>query len=100
MNSPLKALSDAGVSIWLDDLSRGRLKTGNLADKIEKDCVVGVTTNPTIFAAALSQGEDYAAQLKELGAVSVDEAIKQCTAQDVRDACDLFADIHGQTGGY
>jgi len=100
MNNPLKTLSDAGVSIWLDDLSRARLTSGNLAQKIEQDSVTGVTTNPTIFAAALSQGADYADQLKELGDVSVEDAIKQCTARDVRDACDLFADIYARTGGY
>ena len=60
MNERLKALADAGVSIWLDDLSRGRLTSGNLAEKIQNDSVSGVTTNPTIFAAALSNGADYA----------------------------------------
>ncbi len=91
MNDRLKALADAGVSIWLDDLSRARLSSGNLAGKIAQDSVSGVTTNPTIFAAALSQGADYAAQLRELGAVDVDTAIKQLCGPDVRDACDLFA---------
>ena len=83
-NLRLQALANAGVSIWLDDLSRARLTSGNLAGKIAEDSVSGVTTNPTIFAAALSQGDDYSAQLAELGAVSVEEAIKQCTARDVR----------------
>lgn len=100
MNDRLKELADAGVSIWLDDLSRARLASGNLARKIAEDSVSGVTTNPTIFAAALTQGADYAAQLAELGEVSVDEAIKQCTSSDVRDACDLFADVYAATGGY
>ena len=100
MNDRLKALADAGVSIWLDDLSRARLTSGNLAEMIAEYSVSGVTTNPTIFAAALSQGADYAEQLAELGAVSVEEAIKQCTARDVRDACDLFAGIYASTGGY
>ena len=100
MNPRLKALSDAGVSIWLDDLSRARLASGNLASLIENSSVVGVTTNPTIFAAALTNGADYAAQLGEIGPVSVDEAITACTSTDVRDACDLFADIYRSTGGY
>ena len=91
MNHRLSALSEAGVSIWLDDLSRGRISSGNLAALIAEDSVVGVTTNPTIFAAALSNGDDYAPQLHELGEVSTDEAIKQLCATDVRDACDLFA---------
>ena len=57
MSDRLKALSDAGVSIWLDDLSRERLTSGNLAELIETKSVVGVTTNPTIFASALSDGD-------------------------------------------
>lgn len=100
MNDRLKALADAGVSIWLDDLSRARLTSGNLAGKIAEDSVSGVTTNPTIFAAALSQGADYAEQLRELGPVDVDTAIKQLCGTDVRDACDLFADIYAASGGY
>lgn len=100
MNDRLKALADAGVSIWLDDLSRARLSSGNLAGKIAQDSVSGVTTNPTIFAAALSQGADYAAQLRELGAVDVDTAIKQLCGTDVRDACDLFAEAYAASAGY
>ena len=100
MNSRLKALSDAGVSIWLDDLSRSRISSGNLAQLIAQDSVVGVTTNPTIFAAALSKGADYAGQLAGLGAVSTGEAIKQLCATDVRNACDLFAEIYRATGGF
>ena len=98
MNDRLKALADAGVSIWLDDLSRARLTSGNLAEMIAEYSVSGVTTNPTIFAAALTQGADYAAQLK--GMTDVDEAIAACTTTDVRDACDLFADIYAASLGY
>ena len=100
MNPHLKALSDAGVSIWLDDLSRSRLNSGNLAELIAEKSVVGVTTNPTIFAAALTNGALYAPQLAELGDVSTAEAIKQLCATDVRNACDLFADIHTASGGF
>ncbi len=100
MNPRLKALADAGVSIWLDDLSRGRLSSGNLADLIANDSVVGVTTNPTIFAAALSKGDDYAAQLASLGEVPVSEAIKQLCATDVRNACDLFSDTYRDSSGF
>lgn len=100
MNTRLRALADAGVSIWLDDLSRGRLRSGNLADLIANDSVVGVTTNPTIFAAALSKGDDYAGQLASLGGVPVSEAIKQLCATDVRDACDLFSDTYRDSGGF
>ena len=100
MNPRLKSLSDAGVSIWLDDLSRSRISTGNLAELIADYSVVGVTTNPTIFAAALTNGADYAPQLIELGDVTTGEAIKQLCATDVRDACDLFAPIYAATGGF
>ena len=63
---------DAGVSIWLDDLSRERIETGNLAELVKNDFVVGVTTNPTIFAAALSDGERYDDQVRELAAAGAD----------------------------
>ena len=66
MNERLKSLADAGVSIWLDDLSRERITSGNLADLAANDSVTGVTTNPTISAAALAQGHMYDDQVKEL----------------------------------
>ena len=101
MTDRLKALADAGVSIWLDDLSRERINTGNLTTLIEDSSVVGVTTNPTIFASALAKGEQYDAQMKELAAVdsSVEDAIKALTTDDVRNACDAFADIYAATNG-
>ncbi len=101
MSERLKALSEQGVSIWLDDLSRERIETGNLADLVKNSSVVGVTTNPTIFAAALSDGERYDAQVRELAAAgaSVDDAIVELTTADVRDACDLFAETSARTGG-
>ncbi|MFT3969202.1 MAG: transaldolase [Micropruina sp.] len=100
MNDRLKALADAGVSIWLDDLSRARLTSGNLAQKIAEDSVSGVTTNPTIFAAALTNGADYAEQLRSLGDIDTDTAIKQLCSTDVRNACDLFADVYAASSGY
>jgi transaldolase len=101
MSDRLKALSDAGVSIWLDDLSRERIESGNLADLVKNRSVVGVTTNPTIFAAALADGERYDAQLGELVAAgaSVDDAIFELTTTDVRDACDVLADTWKATDG-
>jgi len=101
MAERLKALADAGVSIWLDDLSRERIETGNLADLIKNSSVVGVTTNPTIFATALSDGERYDAQVRELAGkgVDVDEAIFTITTTDVRDACDVLKDTFDATGG-
>ena len=101
MSDRLKALSDAGVSIWLDDLSRERIETGNLAELVKSSSVVGVTTNPTIFAAALADGERYDAQLGELveAGRSVDDAIVELTTTDVRDACDVLADVFRASDG-
>jgi transaldolase len=94
-------LAAAGVSIWLDDLSRERLTSGNLQSLITDRHVVGVTTNPTIFAAALSHGESYDTQvhgLAERGA-SVEEAVREITVGDVQQACDVFSGTWETTGG-
>jgi len=101
MSERLKALAQAGVSIWLDDLSRERIETGNLNDLVENRSVVGVTTNPTIFASALSDGERYDAQVRELAraGAGVDEAVFELTTHDVREACDLLLDTWKQTDG-
>ncbi|MBO0843294.1 MAG: transaldolase, partial [Nocardioides sp.] len=99
MSDRLKALAEAGVSIWLDDLSRERIETGNLADLVKEKSVVGVTTNPTIFASALSKGERYDEQLRSLVAdgKSVDEVIFALTTDDVRNACDILAPVAEST---
>jgi transaldolase len=96
MSDRLKNLSDAGVSIWLDDLSRERIETGNLADLIKESSVVGVTTNPTIFAAAIANGERYDAQAGKLAAdgSDADRAIFEMTTDDVRNACDVLAPVY------
>jgi transaldolase len=101
MTDRLKELSEAGVSIWLDDLSRERINTGNLTTLIQESSVVGVTTNPTIFASALAKGEQYDDQMRELAAVdsSVGDAIKALTTDDVRNACDAFSDLYAATKG-
>jgi len=101
MSERLKALADAGVSIWLDDLSRERLKTNNLAELVADSSVVGVTTNPTIFASALAKGEAYDAQMDELAERdgSVEDAIKALTTDDVREACDVLAATSAATDG-
>jgi transaldolase len=100
-NANTQALSDAGVSIWLDDLSRERLTSGSLEALIKEKNVVGVTTNPSIFHAALSDGESYAAQVSELAAAGMDaeEAVFKITSDDVAAACDLFAPIAAASGG-
>jgi len=101
MNTSLQALSDAGVSIWLDDLSRQRLATGNLAALVADYNVSGVTTNPTIFAAALASRDHYTPQLSDLAAngVDADQAIRTMTTDDVRAACDVLAEVYTTTGG-
>ncbi|WP_369373303.1 transaldolase [Promicromonospora sp. Populi] len=88
--SPTQRLSEAGVAIWLDDLSRERLRTGNLAELMTTRNVVGVTTNPTIFAAALAHGDAYAGTLAELAGSDVETAVERITTDDVRDAADVL----------
>ncbi|MEU7814725.1 transaldolase [Pseudonocardia sp. NPDC049154] len=97
----LAELSAAGVSVWLDDLSRERLRSGTLAALIRDRSVVGVTTNPTIFATALSQGDAYDPQVRELASAGadVDAAIRAVTVADVQEACDLFRGTWENSGG-
>jgi transaldolase len=101
MNDRLAALSRAGVSVWLDDLSRERLVSGSLADLAARDHVVGVTTNPSIFAKAISGAEVYRPQLRDLSARGVDvrEALRALTTFDVRWACDVLRPVYDATGG-
>jgi transaldolase len=101
-NSPTAALSEAGVSIWLDDLSRERITSGGLAQLIADRNVVGVTTNPTIFAGALSKGDAYRAQLHALAeaGADLDTAVFEATTDDVRDAADIFRPVYDASGGY
>ncbi|MGH3976269.1 MAG: transaldolase, partial [Pseudonocardiaceae bacterium] len=96
----LLALSEMGVSIWLDDLSRQRVNSGNLAGLIRDRHVVGVTSNPTIFAGAVTHADDYAEQVRELAArgASVDEAVREITVADVQLACDVFSGTWETTG--
>ncbi|MEZ0580662.1 transaldolase [Nocardioides sp. MH1] len=99
MSDRLKALADAGVSIWLDDLSRERIETGNLAELVAEKSVVGVTTNPTIFASAISDGERYDEQVTSLvkEGADVDKVIFELTTDDVRNACDVLAEVAQRT---
>ncbi len=94
-NENLAELSSAGVAVWLDDLSRDRIRSGNLQALVDEHSVVGVTTNPTIFAAAISGSDSYDDQLHAMAGrkVSVEEALRTITAADVRDACDLLAPV-------
>ncbi|MET8949341.1 transaldolase [Streptomyces sp. NPDC004393] len=101
MTDALKRLSEEGVAIWLDDLSRKRITSGNLAELIDQQHVVGVTTNPTIFQKAISSGDGYEQQLADLAArkVTVDEAIRMITTADVRDAADILRPVFDATQG-
>jgi len=97
----LTKLAEAGVAIWLDDLSRERIESGNLADLVKDYGIVGVTTNPTIFAGALAHGESYADQVAQLRAkdATLDEAVFELTTTDVRDACDVLRPVYDFTRG-
>jgi transaldolase len=97
----LGQLSEAGVSVWLDDISRDRLRTGNLQSLIDNFHVVGVTSNPTIFAHALSSGDAYKDQIADLAAsgVSVEEASRLITTYDIRWAADVLRPAYDASGG-
>ena len=103
-NRPLDELSRAGVAVWLDDLSRELVQSGSLAGLVHDRSVVGVTSNPTIFASALSKGDRYTEQVAQLAAdgADVDRTVFEVTTQDVREACDVlrpvYDDTHGQDG--
>ncbi|MFD4787705.1 transaldolase [Streptomyces sp. NPDC058459] len=100
-SDPLAELSAAGVSVWLDDLSRELLAGGELKELIAGKHVVGVTTNPTIFASALSEGDRYNDQLARLGAqgAQVDDAVFALTTDDVREGCRAFGEVYRSSGG-
>ena len=99
MTDPLQTLSEAGVSIWLDDLSRERIETGNLAELIKDKHVVGVTTNPTIFAGAIGNGERYDEQVRKLvdDGADVNRVIFELTTEDVRNGCEIMTPVFRST---
>src|SRR4249919_48484 len=100
-HDPLAELSARGVAVWLDDLSRELIASGGLQSLITGRHVVGVTTNPTIFASALAEGDRYDAQLShlaELGA-STEAAVFTVTTDDVRAACDVLSRFTGRQPG-
>jgi transaldolase len=101
MTDALKQLSDAGVAIWLDDLSRERLVGGGLAALVRDQHVVGITTNPTIFQKAISGSDLYDTQVRDLATrgVGVDEALRMITASDVREACDVLRAAYDASDG-
>ncbi len=101
MTDALKQLSDAGVAIWLDDLSRERLVGGGLETLVRDSHVVGITTNPTIFQKAISGSEIYDDQVRDLATrgVGVEEALRMITAFDVREACDVLRAAYEASDG-
>lgn len=96
----LVTLTKNGVSIWLDDLSRERIESGNLEGLIKTHSVRGVTTNPTIFAAAL-KGASYHGAIKSeaLAGSTATEAIFNITSEDVANACEIFAGVYAESKG-
>src|SRR4051794_3816199 len=100
-NLNLSALSAAGVSVWLDDLSRDRLISGNLQQLIENRSVVGITTNPSIFQQAISHGQAYTRDLTEMAetGADADSAIRTVITDDVRQACDILRPQWEASGG-
>ncbi len=101
VNECTKALSETGVSIWLDDLSRTRIESGELGEFIAELNVVGVTTNPTIFQKAIGSGKGYERRIADCAnrGMDVDATITELTTADVSDACDIFADVYERSGG-
>jgi transaldolase len=101
MSDALAELSAAGVAVWLDDISRDRLRTGNLEHLIRDKHVVGVTSNPTIFQKALSEGDAYDEQVRDLALRGVDigEAVRAITTYDIRWACDVLRPVYDRTDG-
>src|ERR1700709_2661945 len=101
MSDALADLSAQDVSIWLDDISRERLRTGNLQDLIDNKHVVGVTSNPTIFQKALEKGDAYNEQVRDLKArqIDLDQAIRELMAFDIRWGCDVLRPQFDATDG-
>jgi len=102
MTNPLAQLAQNGVSIWLDDLSRTRIESGQLKELISSRSVSGVTTNPTIFAGSIGKGDGYQEQVAELAkaGATAQEAIFEITTKDVADACDIFSGVFQSSNGF
>jgi len=101
MSDVLKELTQAGVSVWLDDISRDRLRTGNLETLVKDFHVRGVTSNPTIFAHAVSKGNAYDDQIRDLAlrGISVEESLRMITTYDIRWACDVLRPVYDASDG-
>ncbi|WP_206240182.1 transaldolase family protein [Novosphingobium terrae] len=101
MTSPYPSLAQAGVALWLDDLSRSRILSGDLARRVSAGDIVGVTTNPTIFAKSISAGSGYEEQVKELAlrGTAIGETLRLLTGWDVRAECDILRPTFDATPG-
>ncbi len=100
-DTPPAELAAIGTATWLDDLSRERISSGNLKELIETKSVLGVTTNPAIFSAAMSTGNSYDEDIASLAAkkVTADDAVYEMAIHDVQDACDVLSSVYQRTGG-
>ena len=100
MSQALRDLAAAGVAVWLDDLSRPRIQSGDLARSVERGEIVGITTNPTIFAKAIGAGSGYEDQVRDLAlrGTAIGETLRLLTAWDVRAACDILRPVFDRTG--
>jgi transaldolase len=98
-DKPLQRLSSFGQSVWIDSLSRAAIRGGHLQRLIDDYAVVGATSNPTIFQAAMSTGDAYDEQLRELADRDVRDAFWALAVRDIKDACDLFAPVFEASGG-
>ena len=101
MAKPLQELAANGVAVWLDDLSRTRITSGTLARSVEAGDIVGITTNPTIFAKAIGAGSGYEGQIRDLAlrGTAIGETLRLLTGWDVRAACDILRPVYDRSGG-
>src|SRR5882757_4567108 len=102
VNQRLAAITAAGTSIWLDEIRRGLIESGELRRLIEEDSLRGVTSNPTIFNRAILGSEDYEEQFAELALAGVlTRAIyEELVITDIQDACDVLREVYDATDGY
>lgn len=98
-NKPLQELSKLGQSVWIDSLSRASIRGGHLQSLIDENSVVGATSNPTIFQKAMSEGDAYDEQLRELADRDPSDAFWALAVRDIKDACDVFRPVFDASAG-